>query len=108
MNKLFKTLSFVVIAVMLVAAVGVQAAPARLPYGLTMQDTMADVEQKLGQPRVVFAPQAGWEAGLPEQGGSPDHLRYWAIYERFSVTIVYNTPSASDKSATIYEVILDE
>ena len=108
MNKLFKTLSFVAIVMVLVTAVGVQAAPANLPYGLTMQDTMADVEQKLGQPKIVFAPQAGWQPGLPDAGGSPDHTTYWAVYKRFGVTIIYNTPSLFDKRATIYDVILDE
>lgn len=108
MNKLFKLFSFVAIVVVLVTAFGVQAAPASLPYGLTLQDTMASVEQKLGQPRVMFAPQAGWQPGLPDAGGSPDHLRYWAVYKRFGLTIVYNTPSLSDKNATIYDIIVDE
>ena len=108
MNKLFKTLSLMAVVVTLVTAIGVQAAPAKLPYSLTMQDTMATVEQKLGQPAVTFAPQAGWELGLPDEGGSPDHIHYWAIYKRFGVTVIYNTPSLLDKSATIYEINVDE
>ena len=108
MNKLFKTLSLIAVVVTLVTAIGVQAAPAKLPYSLTMQDTMATVEHKLGQPRIVYAPQAGWEPGLPDEGGSPDHIRYWAIYKRFGLTVIYNTPSLLDKSATIYEIIADE
>ena len=108
MNKLFKIFSFVAVVVVFVTAIGVQAAPARLPYDLTMQDTMASVEQKLGQPRVMFAPQAGWQPGLPDAGGSPDHLHYWAVYRRFGVTIVYNTPSLSDKNATIYDILVDD
>ena len=112
MNKLFKNFSIlavlVLIACLLARATQALAAPTNLPYGLTMQDTMATVEQKLGQPKEVHALQAGWEPGVPDEGGSPDHLRYWAIYEHFGVTIIYHTPSASDKSATIYDVILDE
>ena len=108
MNKLFKIFSFVAIVVVFITAFDVQAAPAKPPYGLTMQDTMASVEKKLGQPKVMFAPQAGWQPGLPDEGGSPDHIHYWAIYKRFGVTIVYTTPSLFDKNATIYDVILDE
>ena len=108
MNKLFKLCSFVAVVVVLVTAVGVQAAPANLPYGLTMQDTMAEVEQKLGQPKVMSAPQAGWQPGLPDAGGSPDHTTYWAVYKRFGVTIVYNTPSLSDKDATVYDILVDD
>ncbi len=112
MNKLFKILGFVAglaLSVGVLMSVGkASAASTNLPYGLTMQDTMASVEHKLGQPRVTHALQAGWEPGLPDQGGSPDYIHYWAIYKRFGVTIIYNTPLASDKSATIYDVILDE
>jgi hypothetical protein len=70
-----------------------------------MQDTMRSIEQKLGQPRVTHAPQAGWEAGLPDEGGSPDHMHYWAIYQRFGVVIVYNSPSPADKGATILAIL---
>ena len=111
MNKLFKTLSIVVL-VAIVAVVFTQprqaSAAVSLPYSLSMQDTMATVEQKLGQPRVTFAPQAGWEAGLPDAGSSPDHLHYWAIYKHFGVTVVYNSPSAADKNATIYKILVNK
>ena len=109
MNKIFKTLSLIVILAFVAVLLGTQivqalrdaAAPPALPYGLTTQDTMASVEQKLGQPRVTYAPQAGWEPGLPDEGSSPDHASYWAIYKRFGVTIVFDTPSANDKNASI-------
>ena len=110
MNKLFKTLSIVVlVAVAAVAFAQVRqvSAAVSMPYGLTMQDTMATVEQKLGQPAVTFAPQAGWEGGVPDEGGSPDHIHYWAIYKRFGVTVVYNSPSAADKNATIYKILVN-
>ena len=116
MNKLFKTLSLIVVLVLVgimlgtqaVRALGDAAAVAPLPYGLTAQDTMASVEYKLGQPREIHAPQAGWEPGLPDEGGSPDHAHYWAIYKRFGLTVVYNTPSASDKNATIHAIYVND
>jgi hypothetical protein len=116
MNKLFKTLSLMVVLVLAAVMLSTQAvralrdaaAVAPLPYGLTAQDTMASVEDKLGQPVEIHAPQAGWEPGLPDEGFSPDHIHYWAIYKRFGLTVVYNTPSASDKSATIYAIYVNE
>jgi hypothetical protein len=116
MNKIFKTLSLMVVLALVAILLGTQvvqalreaAAPEALPYGLSAQDTMASVEQKLGQPRVASAPQAGWESGLPDEGSSPDHMHYWAMYERFGLTVVYNTPSASDKSATIYAIYVND
>jgi hypothetical protein len=62
----------------------------------------------LGQPNEVHALQAGWQPGLPDEGGSPDHITYWAIYKRFGLTIVYNSPSASDKSATIHDILIND
>jgi hypothetical protein len=115
MNKFFKTLSLIVILTLMGVVLGAQvvralreaAAPAPLPYGLTLNDTMRTVEHRLGQPRVTYAPQAGWEPGLPDEGSSPDHAHYWAVYKRFGITIVYNTPSANDKSATIHAIRLN-
>jgi hypothetical protein len=110
MNKFFKTLSLIVVMVLvvLVPGAGTVGAAAPLPFGLTAQDTMASVEYKLGQPVETHAPQAGWEPGLPDEGGSPDHAHYWAIYRRFGLTVVYNTPSASDKNATIYAIYVND
>jgi hypothetical protein len=79
-----------------------------LPLGLTPNDTMATVEQKFGQPKLDGAPQAGWELGLPDEGGTPDHLHYWAIYQRFGVTVIYNSPSVNDKGATIYAILISK
>jgi len=79
-----------------------------LPLGLASNDTMANVEQKFGQPKVEHAPEAGWELGLPDTGGTPDHSHYWAIYKRFGVTIVYNSPSAEDKGATIHAILVSK
>jgi hypothetical protein len=79
-----------------------------LPLGLSAQDTMASVEDKFGQPKVQHAPQAGWEPGVPDQSGTPDHTHYWAIYKRFGVTVVYNSPSGTDKGATIHAILVSK
>jgi hypothetical protein len=75
-----------------------------LPLGLAQNDTMADVERKLGGLKEVHAPQAGWKPGLPDESFSRDLTYYWAIYRRFGVTVIYNTPAATDKNATIHAI----
>ena len=77
-----------------------------LPLGLSATDTMASVQDKFGQPRVQQAPQAGWQPGLPDESGTPDRIHYWAMYKRFGLTIVYNTPSATDRGATIHAILV--
>jgi hypothetical protein len=79
-----------------------------LPLGLSANDTMASVEDKFGLPRVQQAPQAGWEPGLPDESRTPDRIHTWAMYKRFGVTIVYNSPSATDKGATIYAILVSK
>jgi len=79
-----------------------------LPLGLSANDTMASVEDKFGQPKVQHAAQAGWQPGLPDQSGTPDHIHYWAIYKRFGVTVVYNSPSGTDKGATIHAILVSK
>jgi hypothetical protein len=108
--KLMCMAAVILMAVVLLTAQVVQALreaalPPALPYGLTLQDTMATVEQRLGQPRVVHAPQAGREPGLPDEGGSPDRMHYWAIYRRFGLIVVYDTPSPQDKGAGIHTIL---
>lgn len=98
-------IAIVLLGEQVVQALREAALPPALPYGLTMQDTMATVEQRLGQPRIVHAPQAGWEPGLPDEGGSPDRMHYWAIYRRFGLIVVYNSPSPRDKGATIHAIL---
>ena len=78
-----------------------------LPLGLIQNDTMADVEYKLGQPREPHAPQAGWEPGLPDEGGSPDRMHYWAVYKRFGLTVIYDSPSRNDKNANIHAILVN-
>jgi hypothetical protein len=57
---------------------------------------------------VRHAPQAGWDLGLPDESGTPDHSHTWAMYKRFDVTIVYNSPSATDKDANIYAILVSK
>ena len=112
MNKFVKVtgvsivvmIAFVIIGAQVVQALREAAAPPALPYGLTMEDTRATVEQKLGQPYVPDLPHLGWEPALPDEGGSPDRMHYWAIYRRFGIVIVYNSPAPRDMGATIYAV----
>jgi hypothetical protein len=80
----------------------------KLPLGLSARDTMVSVEDRFGQPKVQHAPQAGWEPGLPDESGTPDHIHYWAIYKRFGLTIIYNSPSAMDKGASIYAILVSK
>lgn len=87
---------------------GFSAYKGALPLGLAANDTMAAIEQKFGQPKVDHAPQAGWEPGLPDEGRSPDYIHYWAIYKRFGVTVIYNSPSPTDKNATIYTILVNK
>jgi hypothetical protein len=87
---------------------GFAAYKGELPFGLAVNDTMVKVEQKFGQLKEVHAPQAGWEPGLPDEGHSLDHISYWASYKRFGMTIVYNSPSANDKAATIHAILISK
>ena len=79
-----------------------------LPFALSATDTIASVEDKFGQPNVVQAPQAGWELGLPDESGTADRIHYWAVYKRFGLTIIYNSPSATDKGATIHAILVSK
>jgi hypothetical protein len=85
---------------------GVAAYQGQLPLGLAFTDTQEIVEQKLGQPVEIYAPQAGWAAGLPDEIATVDHYRYQAIYKRFGLIVIYNSPSTSDKRATINAIVV--
>jgi len=89
-------------------AEGLATYKGELPLGLTPNDTMADVEYKLGGLIDVHASQAGWEPGLPDESRTPDYAHSWAVYKRFGVTIVYNSPSATNKSAAIYTIVVSK
>ena len=70
-----------------------------LPYGLKFYDIMEAVEYKLKK-------QGVGQDGLPDQGGTPDHLHYWATYQQAGMTIIYNSPSSEDEDASIYAILL--
>jgi hypothetical protein len=80
----------------------------RLPYDLRFTDTMEMVEGKLGHPIKIDAPLSNWVLGLPDESVTPDHVHYVAVYKRLGMTIVYNSPSASDKGASIHSILVTE
>lgn len=74
-----------------------------LPYGIQWQDSRAVVEEKLG-----VAPADAYinQAGLPMEIGIPENLRLWVVYPERGITVVYNTLSAENTSATIHAVLI--
>jgi len=37
-----------------------------------------------------------------------ERIHYWAVYKRFGVTAVCNSPFASDKNATVYKILANK
>jgi len=70
-----------------------------LPLGLKSADNMGTVVNKLKR-------QGVGNAGLPDQGTSPDHVHYWATYKQVNMTIIYNSPG-TDQSANIFAVLVN-
>ena len=77
----------------------------KLPFGLTFYDPMWLVEEKLSAVEVAESSQVAYESGSPDEGSSPDHLHYWAVYERLGLIIIYDFPYA-DEDAYIYAVVV--
>lgn len=77
----------------------------KLPFGLSFYDPMWKVEDKLKDPSLDEKLHPTWKAGLPDEGDSPDHTHYWAVYKRLGLTVIYNSSSA-DKDAYIYAVLV--
>jgi hypothetical protein len=75
-----------------------------LPFGLTFYDPMWRVQEKL---RDLNADGSLHQAGLPDEASSPDLIHYWAIYKRFGMTIIYNSPFA-DEDAYIYAIVVNK
>lgn len=71
-----------------------------LPFGLKFYDTLGAVEYKLKR-------QGVGTAGLPDSGGTPDHMHYRAVYKQVGMTIVYNA-SYVDEDATIHAVLINQ
>ena len=80
----------------------------KLPSGLAADDTMATVEQKFGTPRDPHMLPGPWVPRLPDEGSTPDRVHYWAVYKGSGVTVIYNSPSADDKEATIYAILVSK
>lgn len=78
-----------------------------LPYGLTYYDPMWRVEEKIRDLNSddSLSPQAIWQAGLPDEEGSPDHLHYWALYKRLGMTVIYDS-AGDDEDAYIYAIVV--
>lgn len=87
---------------------GFAAYQGELPFGLRFTDTMEMVEEKLGYPVEIHAPQAGWVSRLPDEDVVSDHFHYVATYTSFGTTIVYNSPSADDKNATMHAIFVEK
>ena len=76
----------------------------KLPFGLTFYDPMWQVQQKLRDLKEDDQGTA-WNAGLPDEASSPDHIHYWADYKELALTVIYNSPGA-DEDAYIYAILL--
>ena len=75
----------------------------KLPFDLSFYDPMWKVEDKLKDSNADNTIQ---HSGLPDETGSPDHVHYWAIYNRLNMTVIYNSPEA-DKDAYIYVILVN-
>lgn len=72
-----------------------------LPYELKFYDIMGAVEHKLKK-------QGIGDGGLPDEGGKPDHIHYWATYHQAGMIIIYNSPSPDDEDATIHAILVSK
>lgn len=75
-----------------------------LPYGLSFYDPMWRVQEKLVDPD---SSNALYQAGMPDETASPDHMHYWAVYERLNMTVIYNSPG-KDEDAYIYAIVMSQ
>ena len=77
---------------------GFKAYRGDVPFGLKYYDTWEIVEHKLRKQRVG--------TGTPNEGHTPDHTHYWATYYSARMTIIYNSPSPEDRSASMHALVL--
>jgi hypothetical protein len=78
-----------------------------LPFGLSFYDPMWRVEEKLRDLETDDTSPLTLKAGLPDEGVTPDHMHYWAMYKRFSMTVIYNSPG-DDEDAYIYAIAVNK
>lgn len=80
-----------------------------LPYGLSFYDPKWRVEEKIRELNSddSLSPQEIWQAGLPDEQGSPDHMHYWALYKKLGMTVLYNSPG-DDEDAYIYAIVVSQ
>ena len=71
-----------------------------LPFGLNSSDNREIVEAKLKEQRVG--------TGTPNAISIPDHTHCWATYYAAGMTVIYNSPSADDKGATMHAILLKD
>lgn len=76
----------------------------QLPHGLSFYDPMWRVEEKL---RDLDANDTLQQLGLPDEGVSPDHMHYWAMYKRLGMTVIYSSPGR-DEDAYIYAIVVSQ
>ena len=73
-----------------------------LPYGITFYDPMWRVHEKLMDPN---SSNPLYQAGLPDETGTPDHMHYRAVYKQLGMTVMYTTPG-EDEDAYIYAIVV--
>ena len=78
-----------------------------LPFELTFYDPMWLVEEKLSDLNADDTIQAVSRNGAPDEGSSPDHIHYWAVYKQLGLTVIYDS-GAADPDAYIYAVLISQ
>jgi hypothetical protein len=78
---------------------GFTAFQGELPFGLRRGDSRETVETKLKEQRVG--------TGMANEEGLFDRTHCWATYYAAGMTIIYNSPSAHDKNATMHAIIVE-
>jgi len=78
---------------------GFTAYQGELPFRLKINDSREAVEAKLKEQRVG--------TGMANEEGVFDRTHCWATYYAAGLTIIYNSPSANDKNATMHAIIVE-
>jgi hypothetical protein len=78
---------------------GFKAYQGELPFALKLNGSRETVEAKLKEQRVG--------TGIANEEGLFDHTHCWATYYAAGMTIIYNSPSADDRNATMHAMIVE-